>query len=66
VRELKDFQRVPLAPGETKRVTFQLSPSQLAFHGRDMQPVVEPGEFQVFVGGSSEAKLEAVFTLVEG
>ncbi|MHB0935214.1 MAG: beta-glucosidase BglX [Armatimonadota bacterium] len=66
VRELKEFQRVPLAPGATKRVTFRLSPSQLAFHGRDMQLVVEPGEFQVFVGGSSEAKLEAAFTLLEG
>jgi beta-glucosidase len=65
VRELKDFQRVCLAPGETRRVSFRLAPPQLAFHGRDMQPVVEPGEFQVFVGGSAEAATGATFTLME-
>ena len=66
VKELKDFQRVQLAPGETRRVTFRLQPSQLAFHGRDMQPVIETGEYEVFVGGSSEAEVVGKFMLVEG
>lgn len=63
VRELKGFQRVSLAPGETRRVQFELPASTLAFPGQDMQPVVEPGQFSVFVGASSQAELRAEFSL---
>ncbi|HEX8636545.1 MAG TPA: glycoside hydrolase family 3 N-terminal domain-containing protein [Pyrinomonadaceae bacterium] len=53
VKELKDFSRISLAPNETKRVTFNVTPQKLAFYNRDMKRVVEPGTFQIMVGGSS-------------
>jgi beta-glucosidase len=54
VMELKGFQRVTLAPGEKRKVTFELGPEQLSYHGLDMKRVVEPGRFRVMIGGSSE------------
>jgi beta-glucosidase len=64
VRELKAFQRIRLAPGETKRVTFQVPASRLAFPGRSGGPVLEPGDFDVWIGGSSEADLRGEFELI--
>jgi beta-glucosidase len=63
VRELKRFARVKLAPGERRRVTFELLAEDLAFVGPDMKRCVEPGRFQIFAGGSSRATLTAEFTL---
>jgi beta-glucosidase len=54
VMELKGFRRITLAPGERRTVTFELGPEQLSYHGPDMKRVVEPGRFQVMVGGSSD------------
>ncbi len=53
VKELKRFERVALAPGETKRLRFELPVAELAFWNRDMQYVVEPGDFQLWVAGDS-------------
>jgi beta-glucosidase len=53
MKELKGFQRVELAAGETKNVTITLDASQLAFYNRKMEFIVEPGEFDVMVGNSS-------------
>jgi beta-glucosidase len=63
VRELKGFERVRLAPGTSRTVTFQLDAEDLAFYGQDMHSIVEAGEFRVWVGGSSNAELGASFTL---
>jgi beta-glucosidase len=65
VRELKGFQRVRLAPGQTLTITFRLHSDDLAFFGRDNTGIVEPGEFHLWVGGSSQAGLRAAFRLVE-
>ena len=65
VRELKAFSRVRLRPGESTEVAFVLGFEDLAFYNRDMQRVAEPGEFHVWIGGSSEAPLQASFTVVE-
>jgi beta-glucosidase len=54
VKQLAGFLRLPLRPGQTRLVVFELDPSQLAFYGADLQLVVEPGEFEVRVGASSE------------
>ncbi len=54
VKLLKGFQRITLQPGETRAVSFPVGPEQLQFLGEDMRPVVEPGEFILMVGGSSE------------
>ena len=53
VKELRGFQRITLDPGETRTVRFDISPDQLSYHGLDMKRVVEPGEFQLMIGGSS-------------
>ena len=53
VQQLVGFARVPLEPSATRRVTFRLDPSQLAYFDEAMRFVVEPGEFQVMIGASS-------------
>ncbi|MDR1436879.1 MAG: glycoside hydrolase family 3 C-terminal domain-containing protein [Candidatus Symbiothrix sp.] len=53
VMELKDFERITLAPGETKKVTFTLAPYQLSLLNDQMDRVVEPGEFKISIGGKS-------------
>lgn len=52
--ELKDFTKVALAPGEMKTVRFTLSADQLRFLGPDLEPLLEPGSFNVFVGPSAD------------
>ena len=54
VKELKGFERVALKAGESKEVSFTITPDHLAFYDIHMQKIVEPGEFEVMVGGSSE------------
>jgi beta-glucosidase len=64
VIELKDFKRVSLAPGESRTVTFAVTPDKLSFLGLDMRRTVEPGWFDISVGTSSvnhhKVKLEVV------
>src|SRR5258705_8486195 len=64
VKELKDFQRISLQPGEKRRVEFVLGPEHLGFWNREMRYVVEPGEFQVMVGSSSVEVIEGKFEVV--
>ena len=54
VQELKAFQRVALALGETKSVPFQLDVQKLGMYDQHLHWVVEPGEFEVLVGSSAE------------
>ncbi|MCC6980047.1 MAG: beta-glucosidase BglX [Candidatus Melainabacteria bacterium] len=63
VKELKGFQKVALNPDETKTVTFKLTPADLKFYNSDIKLVNEAGEYQVFVGGSSDKVKDAKFTL---
>jgi len=66
VKELKGFRRVRVEPQETVVVDFELHTSDLTFYGRDMQPTVEPGDFHVWIGGSSETELRTEFRIIEG
>jgi len=63
VRELKGFKRVALAAGEEQKVTITLAIDDLAFTNEDMKQVVEPGDFQIWVGGDSRATLSETFTV---
>jgi beta-glucosidase len=54
VKELKGFQRVELKAGESKVVEMVITPAQLAFYDQNMKFKVEPGEFEVMVGNSSQ------------
>ncbi|MCK9206323.1 MAG: glycoside hydrolase family 3 C-terminal domain-containing protein, partial [Salinivirgaceae bacterium] len=63
IKELKDFARVALAAGETKTVLFQITKEKLEYYNPDLQKVVEPGEFEVFVGTSSVSLQSKLFTV---
>ena len=52
-RELKEFASVWLEPGEEKTVEFTLGDDAFALYDKDLNRIVEPGEFTVFVGGDS-------------
>ena len=54
VKELKGFERISLEPGESKLVHFELGYDQLKMLNRDLNWTVEPGEFTMMVGSSSE------------
>jgi beta-xylosidase len=63
-RWLAGFARVPLAPGESARVTFRLHADRTAFTGRDGTRIVEPGDVSVGLGGASDdLPLSGSFTL---
>ena len=64
VKELKGFRRVHVGAGEKLGVTFELDTSELGFYGRRMEWLVEPGDFHLWVGGSSEAELKTDFRLL--
>jgi beta-glucosidase len=53
VKLLKGFRRIHLQPGETQTVEFAITPASLRFLDRQMQWRVEPGRFDLLVGGSS-------------
>ena len=54
VKELRGFAKVFLQPGETKTCVFELTPDDLALYDANLRRVVEPGQFRVLVGASSE------------
>jgi beta-xylosidase len=58
VLELASFVRLSLAPGESRRVTFETPSGQLGFYDRDLAYVVEPGRVDVLVGTSSADLVE--------
>lgn len=66
VKQLRGFRRIHLEPGETQTVTFQLTFEDLAFYNQEMQWVVEPGFFKVFLGGNSVEVQEARFEIRSG
>jgi beta-glucosidase len=60
VKQLVGFVRVALEPGQRRRVSFEVDPSQLAFYDAGMRLLVEPGELRVMVGSSAaDIRLEA-------
>jgi beta-glucosidase len=56
VRQLRGFEKVRLAPGERRVVSFTLRRGDLAFIGIDNRPVVEPGRFQLWIAPSAESE----------
>ncbi|OON62726.1 beta-glucosidase [Massilia sp. KIM] len=62
--ELKGFQRVSLAPGETRTVVFTITPADLQFYNADMKRVVERGSFTVFTGPNSVDLKKTTLTVV--
>lgn len=65
VKQLKGFEKISLAPGESREVTFEITNDMLSFYRQDMSFGSEPGDFLVFIGGSSATDTNARFTLAE-
>lgn len=65
VKQLKGFEKISLAPGESREVTFEITNDMLSFYRQDMSFGSEPGDFLVFIGGSSATDANARFTLAE-
>ena len=53
VKELKDFSRITLKPGESKDVVFKITPDKLSFYNYELQYVLEQGEFDIMTGSDS-------------
>ncbi|MEA1896360.1 MAG: glycoside hydrolase family 3 C-terminal domain-containing protein, partial [Bacteroidota bacterium] len=66
VMELKGFKRVYLEKGETKEITFTISPELLSMLDKDLNRIVEPGEFRIMIGASSnDIRLQKILELKE-
>ena len=65
VRELRGFERVTLAPGERKTITFKVGPAALRFTDEQMNRVVEPGMFDLMVGTSSKTTATTPLEVVD-
>ncbi|MBQ4822348.1 beta-glucosidase BglX [Aquimarina sp. MMG016] len=63
VKELKGFEIISLKPGETKTVNFELNSETLGFYDNNGEWLIESGEFEVFVGGSSDNTIKSNFDL---
>ena len=63
VKELKGFEKIMLKPGETKIVHFLIGEKELGFYDENGTFIVEPGEFEVMIGGSSHKGLKGTFRL---
>ena len=53
VKELKGFQRIHLVAGESKEVSFEITPDMLKFYNIELKHVIEPGDFKIMVGANS-------------
>lgn len=65
VKELKGFQKIFLKAGESKQVSFTISPNDISFYNQQLQFKPEPGKFKVFVGTNSVSGLEGYFEYKE-
>lgn len=63
VKELKGFEMVELKPNHQKTIKFSLTEKELGFYNNDGEFILEPGEFKVYVGGSSKTVLESKFNI---
>lgn len=63
VKELKGFQRIHLVAGESKEVSFEITPDMLKFYNIELKHVIEPGDFQIMVGANSREVETLNFTV---
>ena len=63
LRELKGYQKVFIKAGEEKTVTINLPFDELRFHNYKLEKVLEPGDFEIFVGTDSTAELKGMLTI---
>lgn len=64
VKELKGFERITLKAGESKNVTFAITPETLKFYNYDLKYILEPGDFSIMVGPNSRDLKTAKLTVL--
>lgn len=65
LKELRGFYKVFFKKGESKQLDFTLTPEDLKFYDQNMNWILEPGDFKVFVGTNSQEAKEASFKVVK-
>lgn len=66
VKELKGFEKIKLEPGESKTVSFEIGHKELKMLDKDLHWVLEPGEFEIMIGSSSEdIRLKEVLNVLD-
>jgi len=65
VKELKEFQKIALKKGESRTITFNITPDLLKFYNNNLELVLEPGDFRVFIGGNSRDVQAENFKVIE-
>lgn len=60
VKELKGFEKIALEPGESRTVTFTITPDMLKYYNHDLDFVLEPGDFEIMTGSDSSHVSKAV------
>jgi beta-glucosidase len=66
VKELKDFKKIMLQPGESRTIQFAIDKEKLSFYDKDLQWRAEPGEFELMIGASSsDIRLKTSFELLQ-
>jgi beta-glucosidase len=63
VKELKGFQKIFLKKGEGRQVSFTIDVNKLKFYNSELRYIYEPGDFKIYIGGSSQDVKEASFKL---
>lgn len=63
IKELKGFEKIFLKAGESKTVSFKITPNMLRFYDYNLNFVAEPGDFDVMIGGNSQTVKTVRFTL---
>lgn len=64
VKELKGFDKIFLKAGESRKVSFKITPEMLKFYNYNLDFVCEPGDFEVMIGGSSQEVKKTMFKLL--
>ncbi|MDD3568262.1 MAG: fibronectin type III-like domain-contianing protein, partial [Bacteroidales bacterium] len=64
VKELRAFQKVLLSPGDSAHIKFSINTNDLGFHNPAMKYVVEPGQYHIWVGNSSQNGTQLSFEII--
>lgn len=65
VKELKQFKKISLKPGESGEVSFQLKIKDLGYYSPEGNFLIESGEYHIYIGGNSQEVQQINFTLID-
>ena len=63
IKELKGFERIHLLAGESKEVSFKITPEMLKFYNAELKHIIEPGDFEIMIGANSRDVKKATLTV---